>query len=136
MLALEQVCRELERLRQLRSVERCIVAPAAEAGHARAFFVSGGRIAAERTLPPGGGAYLEIEAGLAAARRIGEPGDLDELHLIGTFLRKPTAELTIVPLDRDAILRAAARSAAARAPARAAAARTPAPAPAAGSSLF
>jgi DNA polymerase-3 subunit epsilon len=136
MQALEQVCRELERLRQLRSVERCIVAPAAEAGHARAFFVSGGRIAAERTLPPGGGAYLEIEAGLAAARRIGEPGDLDELHLIGTFLRKPTPELTIVPLDRDAILRAAARSAAARAPARAAAARTPAPAPAAGSSLF
>ena len=136
MQALEQVCRELERLRQLQSVERCIVAPGAEAGYARAFFISGGRIAAERTLPPGGGAYLEIEAGLAAARRAGEPGDLDELHLIGTFLRKPTPELTIVPLERDAILRAAARSAAARAPARAAAARTPAPAPAAGSSLF
>jgi DNA polymerase III epsilon subunit family exonuclease len=136
MQALEQICRELERLRGLRSVERCIVAPAAEAGHARAFFLAGGRIAAERTLPPGGGAYLEIEAGLAAARRGDEPGDLDELHLVGTFLRRPTPELTIVPLERDAILRAAARSGAARAPARAAAARTRAPAPAAGASLF
>ena len=116
------------------------VVPAAEPGHARAFFVAGGRIAAERTLPPGGGAYLEIEAGLAAARRAlaaAEHGDLDELFLIGTFLQKPPPELSIVPLDQGAILRAAARSAAGRAAARAAGrARTPAPAPAAGSSLF
>jgi DNA polymerase-3 subunit epsilon len=134
--ALEHVCRELSRLRALRAVERCIVAPAAEPGHARAFFVSNGRIAAERTLPPGGGAYLEIEAGLAAARHAAGPaGDPDELFLVGTFLRRPPAELTIVPLERDAILRAAARSAAIRAaaPARP---RGPAPAPAPGPSLF
>jgi hypothetical protein len=86
--------------------------PSAEPGHARAFFVAGGRVAAERTLPPGGGAHLEIEAGLAAARRAltaEEPGDLDELFLVGTFLRRPPAELFVVPLEKQAILAAAAR---------------------------
>jgi DNA polymerase III subunit epsilon len=110
--ALEQVCRELERLAGLRSVARCLVAPAAEPGHARAFFIAGGRVAAERTLPPGGGAHLEIEAGLAAARHalVSDTAcDLDELFLVGTFLRKPPAEVQIVPLDKDMILRAAAR---------------------------
>lgn len=110
--ALEQVCRELERLTRLRAVERCVVAPAAEPGHARAFFIAGGRVAAERTLPPGGGAHLEIEAGLAAARHalVSDTAfDLDELFLVGTFLRKPPAEVQIVPLDKDAILRAMAR---------------------------
>jgi excinuclease UvrABC nuclease subunit len=109
--ALERVCRELDRLARLRAVERCLVVPAAQPGHARAFFVSGGRVAAERTLPPGGGAHLEIEAGLAAARRApgSDPGDLDELFLVGTFLRRPPPELQVVPLDKDAILRAAAR---------------------------
>jgi DNA polymerase III epsilon subunit family exonuclease len=110
--ALERVCRELERLKGMRAVQRCLVVPSAEPGHARAFFVAGGRVAAERTLPPGGGAHLEIEAGLAASRRAltgEEPGDLDELFLVGTFLRRPPAELAVVPLDKGAILRAAAR---------------------------
>ncbi|MDX6486963.1 MAG: polymerase subunit epsilon [Gaiellaceae bacterium] len=113
--ALERVCRELERLARLKAVRRCIVAPAAEPGHARAFFIAGGRVAAERALPPGGGAHLEIEAGLAACRRVlvsdtdDPPGDLDELFLVGTFLRKPPAEVAIVPLEKDAILRAMAR---------------------------
>jgi hypothetical protein len=110
--ALEQVCRELERLARLRAVGRCIVAPSAAPGHARAFFIAGGRVAAERTLPPGGGAHLEIEAGLAAARHAlvsDTAGDLDELFLVGTFLRKPPAELQIVPLRKDAILQAMAR---------------------------
>ena len=110
--ALEHVCRELERLARLRAVERCIVAPGTDPGHARAFFVAGGRVAAERALPPGGGAHLEIEAGLAAARRAlvsDTPGDIDELHLVGTFLRKPGPELAIVPLEKEAILAAAQR---------------------------
>ena len=110
--ALEQVCRELDRLVRLRAVERCLVAPAVEPGHARAFFVAGGRVAAVRTLPPGSGAHLEIEAGLAAARRAlatDEPGDLDELHLVGTFLRRPPPELAIVALEREAILHAVER---------------------------
>ena len=110
--ALERVCSELERLARLRALQRCILAPAAEPGHARAFFVAGGRVAAERTLPPGGGAHLEIEAGLAACRHalVSNTGrDIDELLLVGTFLRRPGAELQIVPLERDAIIAAMAR---------------------------
>jgi len=110
--ALEDVCRELERLARLRALERCLVVPAAEPGHARAFFLAGGRVAAERTLPPGGGAHLEIEAGLAAAQRArttDEPFDLDELVLVGRFLRRPPPELRVVPLEKEAILRAATR---------------------------
>jgi DNA polymerase III epsilon subunit family exonuclease len=136
--ALERVCKELDRLARLRAVQRCVVVPAAEPGHARAFFVAGGRVAAERTLPPGGGAHLEIEAGLAAARRAlanDEHGDLDELFLVGTFLRKPPPEMQIVPLDAASILAAATRAAAPPAP-RQAPGRTPAPAPAASAALF
>jgi len=106
--ALEHVCRDLDRLQRLRALERCLLVPAAEPGFVRAFFLAAGRVAAERTLPPGGGAHLEVEAGLAAARRDGEL-DLDELFLVARFLRRPPAELAIVPLERDAIL-AAARS--------------------------
>src|SRR5437868_5860832 len=102
--ALEHVCRDLERLERLRSLERCLLVPAAEPGHKRAFFLAGGRIAAERTVPPGGGAHLEIEAGLAAAQRGGEM-DLDELYLGARLPRRPPAEMTVVPLEREAILR-------------------------------
>ncbi len=79
----------------------------------RAYFVVGGRIASERTLPPGGGAALEVEAGLAAARRTAgpdtaaPPGSLEELLLVGTFLRRPPPELRVVRLDRETILRTA-----------------------------
>ena len=67
--ALERVCRELQRLDRVRRLECCVLVPAGDPGFVRAFFVAGGGIAAERTLPPGGGAALEVEAGLAAARR-------------------------------------------------------------------
>jgi len=116
--ALERVCRELDRLARMRAVQRCVLAPALQPGYVRAFFVAGGRVCAERTLPPGGGAHLEIEAGLAAARRAlreNEPGDLDELFLVGTFLRRPTPELKIVPLEKNAILALAAAVASAQA---------------------
>ena len=105
--ALERVCRELKRLDRVRSLGCCLLVPAGDPGFVRAFFVAGGRVAAERTLPPGGGAVLEVEAGLAAARRAGEL-DLDELLLVDSFLRRPPPELRIAPLQRDAILRAAA----------------------------
>src|SRR4051812_2789 len=118
--ALEQVCRELERKRALCAVERCLLVPAVEPEHVRAIFVSGGRVAAIRTLPPGGGAYLEIEAGLAATQRDGEP-DLDELFLIGTFLRKPPPELKVVPLEREKVLYAATEMRPLSAPRRASA---------------
>jgi hypothetical protein len=65
-------------------------------------------VAAERTLPAGGGAALEVEAGLAAARREGEL-DLDELLLVDSFLRRPPPELRVAPLEREAILSGARR---------------------------
>ncbi len=129
--ALERVCRELERVRRLRELERCLLVPATEPEHVRAFFVAGGVLAATRTLPPGGGAALEVEAGLAAARRAAGAsnslllGSLEELLLVGTFLRRPPPELRVVPLERKAILRAARALAVAHAPTP----RAPAPAP-------
>ena len=115
--ALERVCRELERLDRVRRLECCVLVPSGEPGYVRALFVAGGRVAAERTLPPGGGAALEVEAGLAAAKRqvqasnrllLGESGelDLDELLLVDSFLRRPPPERRVAPLRRDAILRA------------------------------
>ena len=130
--ALERVCRELDRLAALNALRRCLVVPAAEPGHARAFFVAGGRVAAERTLPPGGGAHLEVEAGLAAARRVlvsDTPVDLDELLLIGSFLRKPPPELKVVPLEQQAILAAARRITARNGPVPVSDTRTCPPAP-------
>ena len=112
--ALERICRELKRLDRVRRLECCVLAPAGDPGYVRAFFVAGGRVVAERTLPPGGGAALEVEAGLAAARRntlvsvpvTGLEFDLDELLLVDSFLRKPPPELRVAPLEREAILRA------------------------------
>jgi DNA polymerase-3 subunit epsilon len=103
--ALERVCRELGRLERVRSLRCCVLVPAGEPGYVRAFFIAGGRAAAERTLPPGGGAALEVEAGLAAAQRPGEL-DLDEVLLVDSFLRRPPPELRTAPLEREAILQA------------------------------
>jgi DNA polymerase III epsilon subunit family exonuclease len=125
--ALEQLVRMLRRLDRLRRTELCVLAPAREDGFVRAVFVAGGRIAAERTVPPGPGGRIEIEAGLAAAnaaRR--EAADdhlavetLDELLLIGTFIRRPPPELRVAPLVADDVLRlAAALPAVLAAPAR------------------
>ena len=115
--ALERACRELRRLDRVRRLECCILVPAGDGAHVRALFVAGGRIAAVRTLPPGGGAALEVEAGLAAANRQiqasnsllqGDSGELelDELLLVDSFLRRPSPELRIASLQRDEILRA------------------------------
>ena len=70
-------------------------------GWRRAYAVSKGRIAAVRTLPPGGGASIEVDALLraaAAAEPSCDPEAADELLLIGTFLRRPPPELDVVPL--------------------------------------
>ncbi len=75
----------------------------------RAIFVSG-TVVVRRTVPRGGGARLEIEAGLAEIRRneAGEavPEGVDELLLIASFLRRPPPELHVVALDRDAVIAA------------------------------
>lgn len=107
--ALEAVVGQLGRLERLRAERRCLVVPATEPGWRRAFFVAGGRVCAARTLPPGSGARLEIEAGLAVAREaLGEPPShapehADELMVVHEFLRRPPPELRILPLDADVI---------------------------------
>ncbi|HYZ75737.1 MAG TPA: exonuclease domain-containing protein [Gaiellaceae bacterium] len=126
--ALERIVAELRRLRRLRRAACCLVVPALEPGFARAVFVAGGRIVTVRSLPPGAGARLEVEAGLALCRAAEpslDPEAADELHLVGSFLRRPPPELRVCPLDAERILAAATR-AAALGPARPTPARTPA----------
>jgi DNA polymerase III epsilon subunit family exonuclease len=120
--ALEDVIRAVRRLERLRAMRCCIVVPGGD--YPRGVFVADGRVADIRTLA----GRLEVEAGLAACSRVGEV-DVDELLLIGTFLRRPPPELRVAPLDADEILRLAAglpaalaRPAARRRPARARAA--------------
>jgi DNA polymerase III epsilon subunit family exonuclease len=99
--ALEEVCAGLAELDRLRALQLCLFVPAAEDGFRRAYFVSGGRVAAVRTLLDGAAGRTEAEAGLAVAARaepsIG-PADADELLLIGSFLRRPPPELRVLPL--------------------------------------
>jgi DNA polymerase III epsilon subunit family exonuclease len=99
--ALEEAAGSLLELERLRALELCLLVPAVENGFQRAFFVSGGRVAAARTLLPGDAGRVETEAGLAAAARVEAslaPEDTDELLLIGSFLRRPPPELRVVPL--------------------------------------
>ena len=107
--ALEAVIGQLSRIEGLRAERRCLVAPATEPGWRRAFFVAGGRVCAVRTLPPGSGARLEVEAGVAAAQAVLAeppslaPEDADELMVVHEFLRRPPPELQILPLDAAVI---------------------------------
>jgi DNA polymerase-3 subunit epsilon len=100
--ALEQVVSDLAELERLRAARVCLVVPAVEPGFRRAFFVSGGRVAAVRTLPRGAAARIELQSGLAEARSSQgsvAPEDADELLLVGSFLRRPPPELEVVRLD-------------------------------------
>jgi DNA polymerase III epsilon subunit family exonuclease len=101
--AVEDVVRTVKRLERLRAARCCVIVPSTEPSYARGIFVANGRIADVRILA----SRLEVEAGLAAAERPG-PEEIDELLLIGTFLRRPPPELRVAPLDADAILRLAA----------------------------
>jgi len=95
--ALEQVAERARELERLRALDVWLVVPAVEDGFRRAFLVSGGRVAAERMLPPGAGARVELDAGLAAARlHAGGDDGADELLLVGSFLRRPPPELEVV----------------------------------------
>ncbi len=124
--ALEHVCRELERVERIRNLRCCILVPALKPEYVRAIFVAGGLVAAERSLPAGGGATLEIETGLAAAKRASDKlpqaqFELEELLLLDSFLRKPPPELRVVPLDRERIYAAATEIRSLSAPSRASA---------------
>lgn len=108
--ALEHVLERLRRLDRLRTLELCLIAPAVEPRWQRAFFVCGGRVCIVRSLPPGGGARLEIGAALAlcrdARRRAGEtltPEQAEDLLLLDGFVRRPPPELAVLPLDAGRI---------------------------------
>ena len=107
--ALEQVVDRIDELARLRTMRACLVVPALEPGMVRAVFVAG-RVVTRRTVPRGGGAHLEVDAGLNEVDRH-LPGDLeaiaaDELLLLATFMRRPAPELRVVALERNAILAA------------------------------
>ena len=100
--ALEETIARLRRLDRLRAAELCLLVPAVEPGFRRAIFVAGGRVATVRTLPPGGGAAVELEAGLAACSGLETsyaPEHADELLLVASFLRRPPPELKVMPLS-------------------------------------
>jgi DNA polymerase III subunit epsilon len=105
--ALEHVIERLRRLERLRGLEACLVVPGPGPGWRKAFFVSGGALRAVRTLPPGGGARLEVEAALSICRAAAaEPGPLtpeqaEDLMLLDGFVRRPPPELAVVPLGAD-----------------------------------
>jgi DNA polymerase III subunit epsilon len=101
--ALEDVVRTIQRVDRLRRLRCCVIVPSSEPGYARGIFVANGRIADMRTLA----SPLEVEAGLAATSRRGVE-DLDELLLVGTFIRRPPPELRVAPLEAEEILRRAA----------------------------
>ena len=100
--ALERVVADLAELDRLRAAELCLLVPALEEEFRRAVFIAKGKVAAVRTVPPGPGAALELESGVAEARAATaslSPEDADELLLVGTFLRKPPPELTVLSFE-------------------------------------
>jgi DNA polymerase-3 subunit epsilon len=108
--ALEHVVERLQRLERLRRLEVCLIAPAAEPGWSKAFFVCAGSVCARRSLPPGAGATLEIEAGLALCRAararerdVLTPEQAEDLLLLDGFVRRPPPELAVLPLDARSI---------------------------------
>ena len=86
-----------------------MIAPALEPGWQKAFFVSGGTLRAVRSLPPGAGARIEIEAGIALCRSAGKPDDTltpaqaEDLMLLHGFIRRPPPELVVLPLDVERV---------------------------------
>jgi len=107
--AVERVTDRLDELARVRALRVCLVVPALEPGMMRAVFVAGG-VVARRTIPRGGGAVHEIEAGLADARRAAgselDAARVDELLLVASFLRRPPPELRVVALERESVMAA------------------------------
>ena len=107
--ALEHVVERLRRLDGLRRLEVCLIAPGLDPGWRKAFFISGSGVRAVRSLPPGAGMRLEIEAGLALCRAHGRapdtlsPAEAEDLLLLDGFVRRPPPELAVLPLDAGRI---------------------------------
>ena len=105
--ALEHVVERLSRLERLKTLECCLVVPALEPGWRKAFFVCGGRLCAVRSVPPGSGTRLEVDAALrqAARRSSAEPitaEEAEDLLLLDGFIRRPPPELTVLPMQAEA----------------------------------
>jgi DNA polymerase III epsilon subunit family exonuclease len=98
IVALEEVCGELARLRRLRELTVCLVAPDADGGR-RGFYIAKGQVVCSR--PYTGRHGLEWEAALVAVR-LAEPTlapeVADELLAVAAFLRRPGPELEVVAL--------------------------------------
>jgi DNA polymerase-3 subunit epsilon len=108
--ALEHVVERLRRVERLRKLQLCLIAPSIEPGWHKAFFVCGGRVCVVRSLPPGGGARLEIGAALALCRTararaedVVAPEQVEDLLLLDDFVRRPAPELGVLPLDAEQI---------------------------------
>ena len=66
--------------------------------------MAGGRVASIRSLPPGGGATVEVRAALAEAdppAELPEPSSTRTSSPRRLFLRRPPPELAVVPLERS-----------------------------------
>jgi DNA polymerase III subunit epsilon len=107
--ALEHVLERLHRLEQLRELDVCVIAPALTPGWRKAFFVRAGALCAVRPVPPGPGARLEIDAGLTIARHLPRDREpltgtqAEDMLLLGSFIHRPSPELTVIPLERAAL---------------------------------
>jgi DNA polymerase III epsilon subunit family exonuclease len=105
--ALEHVLERLRRLDDLHKMDACLIAPALTPGWRKAFFVRAGALCAIRPLPPGPGARLEINAGLTIARHIPREREpltgeqAENMLLLGSFIRRPPPELTVIPLNGE-----------------------------------
>ncbi|HKA26014.1 MAG TPA: exonuclease domain-containing protein [Gaiellaceae bacterium] len=104
--ALEQVVERLHRLDRLKRLEVCLIAPAGKPGWRKAFFICAGGVCAMRSLPPGAGARLEINAGLTLCRLARDQAretltltEAEDLLLLAGFVRRPPPELAVLPLD-------------------------------------
>ena len=108
--ALEYIVERLSRLERLRRLELCLIVPTIDPGWRKAFFVCGGGVCAVRSLPPGAGAGLEIEAALALCRAAREraggaltPDQAEDLLLLDGFVRRPPPELAVLPIEAERI---------------------------------
>ena len=106
LAALEETVAALRELRRLRDLRACVVVPAGRPGFVRAYAVAGGRVAAQRLVPKGAGACVEVATLVAEAESVARsqaPEDADELRLVASFLRRPPPELRVAALDPEAI---------------------------------
>jgi len=103
--ALENVLDRLRRLEQLRNVDACLIAPGLTPSSRNAFFVRAGVLCDVRPLPPEPGARLAIDAGLTIARQIPREREpltgeqAEDMLLLGSFIRRPPPELTVISID-------------------------------------